>query len=1316
MLSIFARNFLPKVTRPEEYLHRPTPSHQLMKRYLWCLNLSLMGVVIAGCGKSSTSGVTANPITMANANGLTSPAVALSIGSKLNLSMMPSNDVINAGVDWTVTCRGNPTTGIFTNGACGTLTPAHTTDGGVAVFTAPSVTPIGTTVTITATITSNPSQASSVTFTILPTPITLSFFNKLPPTSLAVNTTALLAAMATNDPLGTGEIWTASCGSPECGSFSSTTTDASGLVPTTYTAPATVPTGGTVTIRATSLTDTTKSINATLTITGPPPPPPPPPPPATVAVSVLPAVAYVQRTGASRSAQLTAIVSNDSTAAGVDWSLSCGTSNCGAISGHTSSGGAATFNNTSTVPVGGTITITAKSTIDPTKLSTATATVVTNVPAGVTIAPALPAHMNTDTQVTLAAAASPGTDGVNWTATCGSAGACGSFNLSPAHTTNSGQIIYTAPSTVPSGSVVTITASFAGTASANPAFSTTTIVQAPPPTPMLTFASPAPATLVSVTQFPLAVSVTNDIAPGGVTWTAQCGNTAPGGCGWFAPRQTASGVTTIYTAPPVTSTGTIVTVTATSIADPSVSISSNPITIAPDTTLKVSFIPSLPSQMQGDATVNLNAAVANDPSHAGVDWQVCSSGCGFFTIKPAVSAIQQTATTPYVPAVAAVTATTVPAWPNGLSIPYTAPSQTPSTGVVSVTVSAHVDMSTANSGTIAISPMLNGPELHGIVQAGTQPVVGAGVALYAAGASGYGSLSTQLASSLATDSGGSFKIDGTYSCPQPDSQIYVVAIGGKVGKSNANTNLALITALGSCNSLSSSSFAMNEVTTVASAFALAPFAADDALTGNSSYLYIGTSSSNRIGLSNAFAAVNNLVDISTGKVRFTVPAENAAVPYVEINTLADSLNACAVTEGGAVGDGSVCGSLFEAASALSAGDFGSGIPPSDTLQAAFNIAQHPVANYGYKTNVAGLFGLASSALPFQPILGSAPNDWSVSLNYTRGGGLSSTSAVGSFAVDATGNLWITDTKAASIIEWNAVGAALSPPAGFPAGGGPIAIDATGNVWISGDGVLTELTSLGSPLPWSPFGGVSGGGGDMAFDAQSNLWITNFNSINEFSGLGLQLSPVSGFTVDDINKLTAVAIDSANNVWFGTGPNGQASNGQIVELTNPGGLLISSGNTGSTAAQMAADSAGDIWFIGAASVCEASPYGGKGSTLLPNCTQDGGGGGTSGFLDTYDARGIALDGAGTVWVAGSGGGSNTVPPGVLPIIPSGSPPSAVPYVSSSLASGSLRVAVDGSGNIWVLLANNTVTEYVGAATPVVTPLALGVQNKKLGAKP
>jgi hypothetical protein len=58
-----------------------------------------------------------------------------------------------------------------------------------------------------------------------------------------------------------------------------------------------------------------------------------------------------------------------------------------------------------------------------------------------------------------------------------------------------------------------------------------------------------------------------------------------------------------------------------------------------------------------------------------------------------------------------------------------------------------------------------------------------------------------------------------------------------------------------------------------------------------------------------------------------------------------------------------------------------------------------------------------------------------------------------------------------------------------------------------------------------------------------------------------------------------------------------------------------------------------------------------------------------------------------------------------------------YLSaSSLSAGTLRAAVDSSGNVWVLLTNNTVTEFVGVATPVETPIALGVKNKKLAAKP
>ncbi|HEX3570940.1 MAG TPA: hypothetical protein VHU44_08960, partial [Acidobacteriaceae bacterium] len=45
-----------------------------------------------------------------------------------------------------------------------------------------------------------------------------------------------------------------------------------------------------------------------------------------------------------------------------------------------------------------------------------------------------------------------------------------------------------------------------------------------------------------------------------------------------------------------------------------------------------------------------------------------------------------------------------------------------------------------------------------------------------------------------------------------------------------------------------------------------------------------------------------------------------------------------------------------------------------------------------------------------------------------------------------------------------------------------------------------------------------------------------------------------------------------------------------------------------------------------------------------------------------------------------------------------------------------IAIDGGGNVWVMLSNNTVAEFVGPATPVVTPFSLGVKNGTLGQRP
>jgi len=45
-----------------------------------------------------------------------------------------------------------------------------------------------------------------------------------------------------------------------------------------------------------------------------------------------------------------------------------------------------------------------------------------------------------------------------------------------------------------------------------------------------------------------------------------------------------------------------------------------------------------------------------------------------------------------------------------------------------------------------------------------------------------------------------------------------------------------------------------------------------------------------------------------------------------------------------------------------------------------------------------------------------------------------------------------------------------------------------------------------------------------------------------------------------------------------------------------------------------------------------------------------------------------------------------------------------------------IAVDGSGNVWVANGSNNAVELIGAATPVVTPIAVALANNTLGARP
>jgi hypothetical protein len=663
--------------------------------------------------------------------------------------------------------------------------------------------------------------------------------------------------------------------------------------------------------------------------------------------------------------------------------------------------------------------------------------------------------------------------------------------------------------------------------------------------------------------------------------------------------------------------------------------------------------------------------------------------------------------------------------------------------------------------------------ISGLVHGGRQPIVNATVKLWAAGNSGYGSATSPLATAT-TDSNGSFSFHpsgggASYSCPSGGSStqsqyLYITASGGQPSTGITNNTAALMLALGNCSTVlaANPSVVVNEVTTIASMFALQQFFSPS----GSGLGYIGTSPTNITGLANAFATVNNLVNISSGTAYATTTTTGpvsgyATAPVVtitpeqtKINTLANILAACVNTNG----SGAPCSTLFAGVNSTAA---------LDTLQAAYYLATNPTSTVSSTSNLTAIYNTGVANSPFQPSLAPAPTDWTIGVTY----GSTSASTAGNFfllapellAVDSGGNVWIANYASAS----SATSASLTElsPTGTPmtnafASGNIVnpdymVIDPSNNVYVSDYGASGALTN--TVLEYTA-GGQSvsittgAGPGPMVSDHAGNIFVAETNAAGggatlvEIPAGSTSSSPTTPVTIGALasTRYSGIVMDQYYNVWVG---GGSTTNTKITPFTyssstTPNWTLGTAAAPSCVYASEGAaiDSTGNIWLPNYSTSAVTSV-----ATRDSLCEAFSSSSGTvSGLTTSYSGGGLfggghnIVDGGGNIWVSNQATGTTT-PYGVSEFTNSGLAISPNNQIGSPTATGfygfthtyaePFMISIDPSGNVWVGNYNSTatasnpgyITEIVGAAVPTITPIAAGLPSTpggtmKIGTRP
>ena len=172
--------------------------------------------------------------------------------------------------------------------------------------------------------------------------------------------------------------------------------------------------------------------------------------------------------------------------------------------------------------------------------------------------------------------------------------------------------------------------------------------------------------------------------------------------------------------------------------------------------------------------------------------------------------------------------------------------------------------------------------------------------------------------------------------------------------------------------------------------------------------------------------------------------------------------------------------------------------------------------------------------------------------------------------------------------------------------------------------------------------------------------------------------------------TLILTVTTQNIWIVN------SNSSLSELSNTGAAISSSSGFSGAKTGIGIDNSGNIWSTGASSLVKTSSTG----TALGTFT----GGGLS------TATALAIEGSGVLWIANTNNSVSVFTNSGISVSPS------TGFTGANLSTPS-SIAIDAAGNVWIANAgNSSITEFLGAADPVLTPLSVGVKTSTLGVKP